>query len=153
VGLPCALVGLAYVLLFSGRGLPDHRPAISALDDPLRYTVEMLVAPGSHPTGQSIEQAGLRHLPGLYLVEIYRDGEVLAAVAPQERLRGHDRLVFAGVVESVADLQKIRVLVPATGQVVKLDAPRSERCLIEAVVSDSCPVVGRTVREGRFRTV
>jgi hypothetical protein len=72
---------------------------------------------------------------------------------PPHGAPAHDRLVFAGVVESVAYLQKIRGLLPATNQVFKLDAPRAERCLIEAVVSDICPVVGRTVREGGFRTL
>jgi di/tricarboxylate transporter len=153
VGVPCALVGLAYLLLFSRRLLPDRRPAISEQDDPRAYTVEMLVKPGSSLVGQTIEQAGLRHLPGLYLAEIDRDGEVLAAVGPQEKLHAGDRLVFVGVVESVVDLQRIRGLVPATDQVFKLDAPRAHRCLIEAVVSDSCPLVGQTVRAGRFRTV
>jgi di/tricarboxylate transporter len=37
--------------------------------------------------------------------------------------------------------------------VYKLDSPRSHRCLIEAVVSDTCPLAGRSVRDGRFRTV
>jgi di/tricarboxylate transporter len=112
----------------------------------------MLVTPGSPLAGQTIEEAGLRQLPGLFLVEIDRDGQVLAAVAPSERLRSNDRLVFAGIIEAVVYLQKIRGLVPATDQVFKLNSPRSHRCLIEAVVSDSCPLVGKTVRAGRFRT-
>ena len=61
--------------------------------------------------------------------------------------------MFVGVVESVVDLQKVRGLKPATNQVFKLDAPRSQRCLIEAVVSNTCPLVGMTIREGRFRSV
>jgi len=74
-------------------------------------------------------------------------------VSPQERLRGGDRLVFVGIVESVVDLQKIRGLVPASEQVVPLAEPRSVRCLIEAVVSNSCPMLGQTIREGNFRSV
>lgn len=77
----------------------------------------------------------------------------MPAVGPQERLRGGDRLVFVGIVDSVVDLQKIRGLVPATDQVFKLDSPRAERCLIEAVTSSSCPVVGKTIRDGRFRSM
>ena len=95
----------------------------------------------------------MRHLPGLYLAEIERDGQVLPAVASHERLHAQDRLVFVGIVESVVDLQKIRGLQPATNQVFKLDVPRTDRCLIEAVVSNSCPLVGMTIREGRFRAV
>jgi di/tricarboxylate transporter len=36
--------------------------------------------------------------------------------------------------------------------VFKLDAPRPDRLLIEAVVSTSSPMVGTTIRDGRFRT-
>ena len=63
----------------------------------------------------------------------------------------NDRLLFVGIVESVVDLQRIRGLLPATDQVLKLSAPRPQRCLIEAVVSNSCPLVGKTIRDGRFR--
>jgi di/tricarboxylate transporter len=141
------------MLAVGRRLLPERGAAISQQDDPRQYTVEMLVAPGGPLVGRTIEEAQLRHLPGLFLVEIERAGTVLPAVAPSERLRGNDRLVFAGVVESVVDLQKVRGLQPATDQVYRLDSPRSHRCLIEAVVSSACPLVGQTVREGRFRTV
>lgn len=151
VGLPCALVGLAYVLVFGRWLLPDRASSVSRFSDPRQYTVEMLVPPGSPLADKSIEQAGLRHLPGTFLIEIDRDGSILAAVEPTEVLRQGDRLIFAGVVESVVDLLKLRGLEPATDQVFKLDSPRRDRCLIEAVVSTSCPLVGRTIREGRFR--
>ncbi len=153
VGLPSAVIGLGFVVLAGRWLLPERQPPISTVADPREYTVEMLVEPGSPLVGKSIEEAGLRHLPGVYLAEIDRDGAVLPAVGPEEILRANDRLVFVGVVDSVVDLQKIRGLVPATDQVFKLDAPRSQRCLIEAVASDSCPVVGRTIRDGRFRSI
>jgi di/tricarboxylate transporter len=152
VGLPAAIIGCGFVVLTARWLLPDRRPAIGQHDDPRSYTVEMLVAPESPLVGTTIEQAGLRHLPGVYLAEIDREGFVMPAVSPEERLRGNDRLVFVGVVESVVDLQRIRGLVPATDQVFKLTAPRSTRCLVEAVVSNSCPLVGRTIRDGRFRS-
>jgi di/tricarboxylate transporter len=46
----------------------------------------------------------------------------------------------------------MRGLVPATDQVFKLEAPRSSRRLIEAVVSNTCPLLGQSIRESRFRT-
>lgn len=152
IGVPCALAGLAYLLLVGRRLLPDRKPAVSLQDDPRQYTVEMVVAPGGPLVKQTIAQAGLRHLPGLYLMEIDREGEILAAVGPEQRLAAGDRLVFVGIVESVVDLQKIRGLAPASNQVFKLDSPRTDRCLIEAVVSDRCPLIGKSIREGRFRS-
>ena len=152
VGLPCAAAGVLYLMVFSRKLLPDRRPAISLSDDPRQYTVEMVVQEGGPLVGRTVEEAGLRHLPGLFLVEIERDLEVLPAVGPQAILRASDHLVFVGIVESVVDLRKTRGLQPATDQMFKLDAPTSQRRMIEAVVSGRCPLVGKTIREGRFRS-
>lgn len=151
VGLPAALIGGLYIVVASRWLLPDRRPAVSTGDDPREYTVEMQVAADGPLIGKTIEAAGLRHLPGVFLAEIERSGTVIPAVSPQEVLQANDRLQFVGVVESVVDLQRIRGLLPATNQVHKLNAPRPTRCLIEAVVSNSCPLVGKTIRDGRFR--
>ena len=152
LGLALLGAGFAYLLVASRWLLKDRRPPMSPSDDPRQYSLEMLVEPGSPLVGRSIEEAGLRHLDNLFLMEIDRGGHVMAAVAPTERLEAGDRLVFVGVIDSVVELQKIRGLRPATDQVFKLDDPRSERRLVEAVVSNSCPLVGRTIREGRFRS-
>lgn len=152
VGVPCAVVGAVYLLTAGHWLLPERKPVLDPHDDAREYVVEMLVAEGSPLAGQTIERAGLRQLPGLYLIEIDRDGQVMPAVSPNVALRERDRLVFAGVVESVVDLQRIRGLVPATNQVFKLDAPRTNRSLVEAVVSEACPIVGMSIREGAFRT-
>jgi di/tricarboxylate transporter len=152
LGIPVVAVVMAYVLLTSRTLLPDRIPPREEIRDPRRYTVEMLVEPGSAIDGRTIEQAGLRNLPGAYLMEIERNGDRLVAVGPEQALRGGDRLIFVGVVETVVDLQRTRGLTPATDQVFKLTDPRPNRVLVEAVVSDSCPLVGRTIREGRFRT-
>jgi di/tricarboxylate transporter len=152
VGIPIAVVGLIYLVVFSRVLLKDRKPALSPADDPREYTVEMVVEPGSGLVGQTIEAAGLRHLPGMYLLEIDRDGHILPGVSRRVRLAANDRLVFVGIVDSVIDLQKIRGLKVATDQVFKLDAPRAQRVLIEAVVSNTCPLVNKTIREGRFRS-
>lgn len=152
VGLPCAVAGIAYMLLFNRWLLPDRKRVLAEQVDPRQYTVEMLVEAGSPLVGLNVEQAGLRHLTGLFLVEIDREGEVRPAISPQEMLRAHDRLVFVGVVESVVELQNIRGLIPATDQLFRLDAPRIQRSLVEAVVSDTSPLVGQTIRDARFRT-
>ncbi len=154
IGVPCAIVGIIYIYLFYSKIVPDRTTAMQALSDPREYTVEMMVDPASPLVGRTIEQAGLRHLSGVYLVEIQRDDdEVVQAAGPQEKLRARDRLIFVGVVESIKDLQRIRGLSPATDQVFKLDSPRMQRRLVEAVVSDASPMLGRSIREGRFRSI
>jgi di/tricarboxylate transporter len=152
VGVPCALAGMVYLLLCHQWLLPDRKPAISSTEDPREYTVEMVVEPGGAIVNKTVEQAGLRNLPSLFLMEIQRGEEVLPAVNPKQHLQSNDRLVFVGALDSVVDLQRFRGLQPSTDQVFKLNLPRTERSLVEAVVSNTCPLVGQTIRQGRFRT-
>jgi len=153
VGIPVTMIVFIFVLISSKWLLPERLPAISRYDDAREYTVEMMVEDGSALSGKTIEQAGLRQLPGLFLIEIDRQGQVMPAVSSHEVLHDGDRLVFAGIVESVVDLQKINGLKPASNQIYKLDSSRQDRVLVEAVVSDSCPLAGRSVCESRFRNV
>lgn len=152
VGIPCVILVFFYVLIASKWFLPERKSAITQFSDVRQYTVEMLVEAGSGVDGKTIEEAGLRQLSGLYLAEIERRGNILPAVSPKERLEGNDRLVFAGVIDSVVDLQKIRGLKPATEQVFKINTPRPDRSFIEAVVSDSSPMLSKTVKESQFRS-
>jgi di/tricarboxylate transporter len=159
VGIPCALAGTAYLLFFGRWVLPNRQPVIEGNDrgsftlQMMEYTTETIVSVNSPLIGKSVEQAGLRNLPDLYLAEIVRDNVAIPAVGSTEILQEKDRLVFIGAVNSIVDLQRMPGLEPATDEVFKLDAPRSERSLIEAVVSNSCPLVGKTIREGKFRNV
>ena len=153
VGVPCAVVGITFIVLVGRWLLPDRSSVMAQQGDPREYTLEMLVEKGGPLVGKSIEEAGLRSLPQLYLGEIERGDRVIPAVGPEEVLQGGDRLIFVGVVESVVDLNKIRGLMPAPEQVSKLTTPRSQRSLIEAVVSSSSPLVNKSVRAGGFRTI
>lgn len=152
VALPCVIAGTLFLYFAQGPLLPVRKPVIGNTDDMRQYTVEMVVSPQSPLAGKTVQEAGLRHLAGLYLAEIVRGNQLIPAVSPQEVLRENDQLVFVGVVDSVIDLHHMRGLQPATDQVFKLDIPRTERCMIEAVVSNTCPLVKKTIREGQFRT-
>ena len=153
VGLPAAVIGILFLLVTSRWLMPERKATLDVGADPREYTIEMVVERESALIGKTIEEAGLRGLPGLYLAEIERHGRILPAVASTERLWSDDHLVFVGVVDSVLDLQRVRGLRPSTNQLFKIDSPRSERCLIEAVVSNKCPLVGQSIRAGRFRSV
>ena len=151
VGIPITVVGCLYLVIFSPYLLADRAGAIEKFGDVREYLVEMLVQPGCELAGQTVQDAGLRHLPGLFLIEIIRENEILSAVSPQTVIQMHDRLVFAGAVESVVELRRIRGLVLASEQVFKLGGREHERRLFEAVISAESPVSGLDIRTARFR--
>jgi di/tricarboxylate transporter len=57
------------------------------------------------------------------------------------------------VADAVKELRNVKGLTIADDQLFKLETPRHERCLVEAVVSNTCPLVGKTIGEGEFRSV
>ncbi|TWU40763.1 SLC13 family permease [Novipirellula artificiosorum] len=152
VGVPATIVGLIYILACSRWLIPERKPAVSVSEDPRQYTVEMQVEPMGPLVGQSIEEAGLRHLPGLYVAEIQREDGVIAAAKPNELLRPNDALILVGELDSVVDLRKIRGLTVPDDQARKLQVPAWQRTLVEAVVSSRCALLGKTIREGKFRS-
>ncbi len=152
VGVPATLLGVAYIMLVSKWLLPDRKPAVSTADDPRQYTVEMQVEASGPLVDKTLEEAGLRNLPGLYVAEIQRNENVITAVASSERLRADDVLILVGALDSVVDLRKIRGLTTADDQSRKLNVPAWNRTLVEAVVSPRCALLGKSIREGRFRS-
>ena len=151
IGIPVAIAGFLYLMVFGDSLLPERGSSLDTFQDPREYTIEMIVDTESSLNGKTIEDAGLRNLPGLYLIEIQRNERTIPAVGPYELLKGNDRLIFTGIVDSIMDLRQISGLIPATDQVFKLNAPRNEREMIEAVVSRSNPLIGRTIKDGNFR--
>jgi len=150
VGVPCAVIGIIYMLIFK-RLLPQRQTFKEGIQNPKEYTLEMEVCDGGALVGKTIHEAGLRNLAGAFIAEIVRGEEVLSAVTPDEVLKENDRLVFVGNVDSVRTIYHQAGLRPASDQVFKLDTPRHKRCLVEAVVSNTCPLVGQSIREARFR--
>lgn len=153
VGIPCAVLGSAYLLLFSGKVLPNRTDLIEQLGEHRReYLVELLVQPECRLIGQTVEQAGLRHLQGLFLIEIDRDGEFITPVAPEDMIHVGDRLVFTGIVTTIVELEKIPGLVPAADLAYEVHPGAGhQRHLTEAVLSNTSPLIGETVRGAKFR--
>src|SRR5690554_6034247 len=151
VGLPVAIMGVGVMLLVLPRMLPDRKDQ-QKFGSVKEFTLEVAVAFEGPLVGKSVVEAGLRELDRLYLVEIERDGSVVTAVPSEERLRGGDRLVFAGDTQAISDLLRIHGIVPSEhADEPSLSPHRAERCLSEAALSPQSEVLGLTIRDARFR--
>jgi di/tricarboxylate transporter len=152
-GFPCAVIGLTYMMTIGRSLLPERKELLEQLGDARReYLVEMVVTPACRLIGQNIEAAGLRRLPGLFLIEVDRRGSIIAPVSPDTVLEANDRLVFTGIVETIVDLKKIQGLEAVAETTDQSAQEQRRRRLCEVVVSRSSPLVGQTVREAQFRS-
>jgi di/tricarboxylate transporter len=153
VGIPYAIVGAAYLYFFGPRLLPNRQELMDQLGESRReYLTEMRVEANCALVGKSVEESSLRGLQGLFLIEIDRDGEVIAPVQPSQKIQSGDQLIFTGIVSTMVELEKIPGLVPVADPNYDV-SPGSHhgRRLWEAVVSQSSPLVGQTLREADFR--
>ncbi|MFP6616708.1 MAG: SLC13 family permease, partial [Candidatus Hydrogenedentota bacterium] len=99
VGVPFVLVGAVYLLTIGGRWLPNRKDLLESIEtSPREYFAEMQIQEECALIGKGIEEAGLRHLPGLFLMEIVRAERVISPVRPEEIMAEGDILTFAGVV-------------------------------------------------------
>lgn len=153
VGLPYALIGTVY-LLFVGRYLlPQRKGAREQLDaTPREYLANMRIEPGCRLAGKRVEEAGMRRLTGLFLIEIWRVGRMISPVGPSEVLEEGDILTFTGVVSNIVELEKIPGLVPFVDEDYEAQAAaRRHETLCEAVVSRTSPLINKNIREANFR--
>ena len=149
IGLPLAIIGVAYLIFAAPKILPQRIPVIEPLSDPRQYTARLEVAAGGPLDGRTIAEAKLRRLDGLFLVEIQRTGDSISAPGPDQRLRGNDTLVFAGAVEQIVALRSTPGLNPDGEK--KTSTNSRGRLMIEAVISNSFPGLNRSIREFGFR--
>jgi di/tricarboxylate transporter len=151
VGLPIAIAGLVVLVLGAPALLPDRlTPRARAGQEAREFVVHMHVERGGPLDGAAVEDGGLRHLRGLFLAGLERDGEWSGPVAPTTRLRGGDLLAFVGVSEAVLDLQRIRGLASAEARHF-LDFTDAGHTFFEAVVGGASPLLGSTLRDAGFR--
>ncbi|MFP4449155.1 MAG: SLC13 family permease [Bacteroidales bacterium] len=150
VGVPMIIFGLIYLYFYSNKLLPAKIDAMSDFSKHSReYLVEAQVRPNSPLVGKTIEEAGLRNLKGLFLVEIIRENYKIKAVSPDVILEKNDILIFAGDTHTIAEMvnSSSGLTLPSVGMMYK--KKRTE--VVEIVVSHNSSLINKTVKQVRFR--
>ncbi|MCK4763617.1 MAG: SLC13 family permease [Candidatus Aminicenantes bacterium] len=154
IGVPLATLGLLFIIFVGHKLLPDRKEPIVELGEHTReFVVVMRVEKEYKHIGETIENAGLRHLQGLFLFQVERGGERKTPVSPHEKIQDHDYLFFTGLPETIIELQKTRglsLLEKKTFDLQNFDS--DDFGAFEAVISPNSPLIGKNVRESKFRS-
>lgn len=153
IGIPCTVIGWLYLAFVGQRILPNNKDIFETIrKNRKEYVIEMKVMPGCELIDKSIKDAGLRNLKNVYLLQIERDGKLFGPVSPKERIRENDTLLFVGLTSAVVDLQDIPGLVPAAHNMFEKDFSKVSAHIVEAVVAEVSPILGKSVKEANFRS-
>ncbi len=150
-GIVVSIAGILFLSLTNNTLLPNRKidedtPNAARLR---QYLTETKVLENAELVGQTIQEAGLRNLDGVYLAEIYRRGRLLQAVAPDEVLEANDRLYFAGDTENVMRvIEKFPGISWAKSEKFEI-SDKAE--IVETVIPANSSLHGKSLKESFFR--
>jgi len=150
VGIPLLFIGIAYILLIGRKLLPAKKDVVEDFEEKTKeYIVDAVVLKDSPLIGKTIEENNLRHLRGLFVVEILRGSKKIAPVKPDEIINEGDMLIFAGMIDTIVDLVNSNMGL----SLPKADIIREQEKIdiVEAVVSHNSVLIGKTVKTSDFR--
>jgi len=94
VGVPCAVIGLAYVIFVAPALTPERADIRDEEEEERAQLIEVELAADSPLVGERVEDANLKLLPGLTLIRIERGTEQIAPIQSDDVLYPGDRLLF-----------------------------------------------------------
>lgn len=150
LGLIVASLGILYLTIFSNKLLPDNRGNKEKIIGHLNeYLVETKVSEDSPLIGKTIEEAGLRHLKELFLVEIKRGERIITAVSSDRIIHRGDILFFAGNTNAILNLinEKNGLELPEENHLLS----NGFSSLSEAVIPSGSDLIDQTINMSGFR--
>ena len=143
-GLVTLIVGMGVVLLMR-KWLPERKAPEDAFGATPDYTVELLVPADNPNIGKTLGEAGLFHVKGGNLIEIYHFDDVQCPASEEEYIMGGDRLIFAGQIDEILELRSSHFLAIADHPVFSVSETRRNSNLRTASVPFGSPLIGESV--------
>ena len=151
-GLFCLAIGVLSIIAMR-RLLPDRKAPEEAFESTGDYTVEMLVPSDNPHIGMTIGELGLNTVSGGSLIELrhFDDEKILSPVPDDEPLMGGDRLVYAGQIGELLELEMSHGLVNADHPVFHYDdALKHRHHLRTAYINFGSSLIGTTMGTNGF---
>jgi len=150
IGVPLCIIGCIYLIFLSNKFLPSRKDALEKFEEKRGdYLVETYVNNSSELIGKTVDEASLRSLRGLFLMEIIRDNRVITPVTPYEVIEENDTLIFVGETDTIIDLVKNNTGLSVVGQADQIISEKVD--VVEVVISTNSYLSGRLVKDSNFR--
>ena len=148
-GLFCLVVGVLSVIAMR-RLLPDRKTPESAFEEAGEYTVEFQVPSDNPYISKTLKEAGLLHVNGGSLIELYHYDNIPLPLSEDEPLMGGDHLVYAGQIDALVELAHNHQLVSANHHLFSYDEFDTNRNLRTAYVNFGSSLIGKTIEGCTF---
>ena len=148
-GLFCLAVGVLSIIAMR-RLLPDRKAPESAFESTGDYTVEFRVPSDNPYIGQSLGEAGLFHVNGGSLIEMYHFDDIPSPISEDEPIMGGDHLIYAGQIDELIDMATSHKLVSSDHHVFSMSEVDQDRSLCTAYVDFGSSLIGKAIGSSSF---
>lgn len=148
-GLFCLTIGVLSIIAMR-RLLPDRKVPESAFESTGEYTVELRVPSDNPYIGKTLGEAGLYHVKGGSLIDMYHFDDVPMPLTEDEPIMGGDHLVYAGQIDELIDMSWSHQLVSADHHVFSMSELDMSRRLRTAYVNFGSNLIGKTIGGSTF---
>lgn len=154
VGIFILIVGLIYLVTIGYKLLPTHLGATEKIESETKeFLAEAEIGEDFEYCNHSVLDVTKHALKGIYIIEIIREKRPLPEVNAYTYVQAGDRIIFSATLESIGDIKDVKGLTLRTGSELTLDDLQTDdTVLIEAVVSHSSILVGKTLKSSQFKT-
>ena len=153
VGIPIAVVGVAYMVTIGRHLVPDRIPLTEDqyLSSPL-YLAEILIMPDSPLSNKTLEQAALGRDLDLKVLQIRCDDASQITPQADTRLKEGDVLLVEGEREKVLQVKEMPgIEIRADVEFYDPSQQIEDIKLTEVILIPGSPLIGRTLQGLRFR--
>ena len=148
-GLFCLAVGVLSIIAMR-RLLPDRKAPESAFESTGDYTVELRVPSDNPYIGQTLGEAGLFHVKGGNVIEMYHFDDMPTPVTEDEPIMGGDHLIYAGQIDELIDMATSHQLVSSDHHIFSMSEVDQDRSLRTAYVDFGSSLIGKAIGSSSF---
>ena len=148
-GLFCLAVGVLSIIAMR-RLLPDRKAPESAFESTGDYTVELQVPSDNPYIGQTLGDAGLFHVKGGSLIEMYHFDDIPLPVTENEPIMGGDHLIYAGQIDELMELAYTHKLVSSDHHIFSMSELDNNSKLRTAYVDFGSRLIGTAIGSSSF---
>ncbi len=147
------VIGLVYLTLVGRRLLPDHPVrSLTRKYKLARYLTSLVVQEDSALIGKSPAEARLNELYDVMVLEINRGDERIQSGIRDEKLESGDHLLVRGALDGILEMKRVEnVAIRAEEKFADTELTTEETVLVEAIVSPSSMLIGKTLGEVDLR--
>ena len=148
-GLFCLAVGVLSVIAMR-RLLPDRKAPESAFEQTGEYTVELRVPSDNPYIGQTLNEAGLYHINGGSLIEMFHYDNAPIPFTEDEIIMGGDHLIYAGHIDEIYEIAVRHNLVAADHHIFSMSEIDNNSKLRTAYVNFGSNLIGKRIGDIGF---